>query len=897
MSSEEKIRRPFSRSESVPDEQLKTRHQSRSRSPARNSNRSPIREGRSHSRSPRDHFSARGKARTFSRSISPIPRQEPRRERGRSLSPRRRRSYSRSPPRRRRSYSRSPPRRRRSYSRSPPRRRRSYSRSPPRRRERKRSRSHSPPRRSHRSRSPLDDRRSRYSRYDDPNSSKRKGNNQYKESSPIQTKNIPRNPNEASRQEQCDWTREMTAPSATYESVLALFDAQGHRFESRNLSTCAHRAAKYGGKHNIYLQKDDRMRRLADACRERVKEFDGRGLSIILWAFATAGVEVPALFHAIESEALLKMNTFEVVELTNTVWSFALARIDAPALFRLIAQVALPKIKNFGSQNLANFIWAYSMVKIDAPLLFEAIKDESLKKINEFGTQTIENLLCGFAHIHNIDITELFNACEKVILNKLSEFKLIQLCGILSSFATVRVQASNLFHQIAQSIQQNPKRIQGLNVKPLASLAYAFASMQISIPSLFKSIAQTAIEKLKDTVPQKFVNAPKSYTPQNLTSLAWAFAAIGMGQDANALFHTIGQVAQNNINQFSPQDLANLSWAFAACNIKAPELFQTIAQAAPTMLSDFSPQNLANIAWAFASMNIDAVILFHEIAQVSISKLDTGFKPQVFSNIAWAFASAGIDASIFFSKMADTALPMLADFTPQSLTSLAWAFATLGFDSSFHFFSAIANVTLTKLDDFLPPHLAKMCWTFACIAWSQFDFFNSLLVAAVAHQDKFDDTALAELHLVSIHFQVEFPDQVFPLAQMKERLQLAYQALQNADQSEKVQDNVATALIKMKWGSLNDFNKYFVQGIKLQFPKPDTKTAIIIDGPIYFLKGKENSHIENGPLRFKLRLLEKLGWTIGHIPYYEWESLGEDTAQQASYLQKKLQTLSPIASE
>jgi very-short-patch-repair endonuclease len=54
----------------------------------------------------------------------------------------------------------------------------------------------------------------------------------------------------------------------------------------------------------------------------------------------------------------------------------------------------------------------------------------------------------------------------------------------------------------------------------------------------------------------------------------------------------------------------------------------------------------------------------------------------------------------------------------------------------------------------------------------------------------------------------------------------------------------------------------------------DWMIAIEFDGPTHFLRDVHADHekgrIENGPTQAKRRFLERLGWTVINIPYWEW---------------------------
>ena len=67
---------------------------------------------------------------------------------------------------------------------------------------------------------------------------------------------------------------------------------------------------------------------------------------------------------------------------------------------------------------------------------------------------------------------------------------------------------------------------------------------------------------------------------------------------------------------------------------------------------------------------------------------------------------------------------------------------------------------------------------------------------------------------------------------------------------------------------------------------------IEVDGPSHFLRGGDGANVRsgrttrvNGFYAFKERLLEKQGFKVLHIPYFDWELLAGD-AERAEYLRR-----------
>ena len=61
----------------------------------------------------------------------------------------------------------------------------------------------------------------------------------------------------------------------------------------------------------------------------------------ISWAFAALNHEAPALFDAIATTAIRRIDKFKPQELSNTAWAFATLNHKAPELLEAIATTAI----------------------------------------------------------------------------------------------------------------------------------------------------------------------------------------------------------------------------------------------------------------------------------------------------------------------------------------------------------------------------------------------------------------------------------------------------------------------------------------------------------------------------------------------------------------------------
>jgi len=142
------------------------------------------------------------------------------------------------------------------------------------------------------------------------------------------------------------------------------------------------------------------------------------------------------------------------------------------------------------------------------------------------------------------------------------------------------------------------------------------------------------------------------------------------------------------------------------------------------------------------------------------------------------------------------------------------------------------------------------------------------------------DAELSQLHLVSLHFLGEWPDQSFPPSRCHQRLQSAYQP--EEPKPSQLERDVAAVLDRLGWTHV--FEQETTEGLSLDMAKPATKRAIEVDGPSHFAKNTASTtYVENGATRFKSRLLRRLGWDVVCVPFNEGDRLQTPVEQDAYF--------------
>ena len=86
-------------------------------------------------------------------------------------------------------------------------------------------------------------------------------------------------------------------------------------------------------------------------------------------------------------------------------------------------------------------------------------------------------------------------------------------------------------------------------------------------------------------------------------------------------------------------------------------------------------------------------------------------------------------------------------------------------------------------------------------------------------------------------------------------------------------------LRQMGWN--RSFKHETAEGFSLYLAQPESKIAVEVDGPSHYLKElSTEENVVNGATRFKTRLLRSFGWTVAHIPFFDWEKKSESARRQ-----------------
>jgi hypothetical protein len=263
------------------------------------------------------------------------------------------------------------------------------------------------------------------------------------------------------------------------------------------------------------------------------------------------------------------------------------------------------------------------------------------------------------------------------------------------------------------------------------------------------------------------------------------------------------------------------------------------------------------------------------------------------------------------------AMAKLSDFTSQELANTLNALAK--FD---HYekglVDALCSIAMNKTGEFNSQGITNSLYALTILAhyddsiW--YFFFDELSMLFNLNAEALNTEEHSQIHLILLALSVENPTLFsklqFPLA-LKEKSSNAHVAQMSSSKSSKLHLSVSHTLNEM---SISHENEFFASGflsvdifIKPNIPQqqqqqqisgdtpppPNNGLIIEVDGPCHYLRcGTESEMIGvrsstvKGEHVLKKRLLEKQGYNLLNIPYYEWDKL-DDEESKKDYLRKK----------
>jgi hypothetical protein len=464
--------------------------------------------------------------------------------------------------------------------------------------------------------------------------------------------------------------------------------------------------------------------------------------------------------------------------------------------------------------------------------------------------------------------------------------------------------------------------LEWMGIQGIANIVHAIGKMQL------KSNSSRRILEFVARQDNAHAIIVMKGDPQAVANICWAMAKLGRSD----IFPSFMGILEDQVHWFvkegNPQDVANIASACAKLGVPSPKLFAEIDNQSSWLVKAGNPQTVANTAWACATLGFPSPNLFLEIENQSSWIVKEG-SPQAIANTAWACATVGFSSPKLLSAVESRSSWIVTEGNPQDVANIAWASAKMGFQSP-KLFSEIEKQSAWIVKEAGKSGnmqgIATIAFSFATLGYASEEIFGSLRVGQLVPKliEESNPQAVvnicfsfAILDLANNH-ETEFrllwakaislDRNVLPLEGRRQLFQahafvtasgvesLEAPPLLETDDSvagESNAQNEVSGLLdelgfqhEVEVSPLTKKNMLPLPRRMLAIDMACRKrmVAIEFDGPSHFLREVGSGkvlEIENGATKAKRRFLERLGWKVVNIRYFDWAKAKSKEAKRS----------------
>lgn len=330
--------------------------------------------------------------------------------------------------------------------------------------------------------------------------------------------------------------RMLVAPRAV-ERVLQVVETHIEDFNTVNVITALHRLATLAGISRRALnRRDPRFRMLTNKLsetltRSNLGSLTPQDLSNAAWALTKLGILHVRMFATLSEHIARTIGEFGPVNLSMTLWAFARGGFLDEKLFRAAVVEVHRQLPNFQPQQIANTAWA--MAK------------------------------SGFVD------AEIFDSIANLTVQKLSDFQPMNYSMLVYSFAVAKTPHERLFEAVGRKCTVGALlSVRSAAPHVVTNLAYAYSEVGVVNAEVFDTMAEVAIETLRD------------FRSGQIATLARAFSKASLKHDK--LFSSIGKEVAFRCSEFREQDLQELLASYDRLGLSTLEISRAVrARQAP----------------------------------------------------------------------------------------------------------------------------------------------------------------------------------------------------------------------------------------------------------------------------------------------------------------------------
>ncbi len=669
------------------------------------------------------------------------------------------------------------------------------------------------------------------------------------------------------------------------DELFDLFQREKKQFNAINLATLLHNFSKLIPEKNTYSRKKYLIEEVVRLIPSPQFQFDAQSISNILRALSIWSVSAK---EKIYKEAILclveiipgKINTFNAQQIANVLnalakWDISTREISCKNAIQALVCGISKQITTFNAQNISNALNALS--KWDIPWYKTPYKEAISclvaaipQQVDEFNAKNIANVLNALSKwkisLHQTPYQETISCLVAAIPQQVDEFNAQDIANSLNALAKWKISSLETPYQeaILCLVATIPEKINTFIAQEIANVLNALSKWDISI---HQTPYKEAISCLVAATPKQIDEVNTQEIANVLNALSKWDISIHQTPYKEAISCLVAATPKQ-IDEFNAQEIANVlnalsKWKISLHESLYQETISALARAIPKQVKLFTAQGISNSLNALSKWDIS----LHETPyQESISCL-IGIIPEKITT----FSSQSLVNSL--NALAKLALPIQsAPYRPTIECLLQQIEKTVKFNTR----DSIAIAFALCLFKFTAPNdsLFKN---------------NQHKIRSLFERDKshwfelLDNKTARQIYQINLYQKNVIPD-------------IFLNKIPSFIPKLQCENLVSSTLQKSVFTRLTELNpifveEYFIQFTHVDMASPENKIALQVNGPSHY-QGK----ILNISSRFNNYLLEKLGWSVVVVPYFEWNKLTDD--DKDSYLCNKLSALrAPVVLE
>ncbi|KAG8464504.1 hypothetical protein KFE25_009872 [Diacronema lutheri] len=406
--------------------------------------------------------------------------------------------------------------------------------------------------------------------------------------------------------------------------------------------------------------------------------------------------------------------------------AYVAAKLDAQPLLVASAEPLERLVDRCSPRLLANALWAFASRGVRAPGLFSRARDHlvTTDALERFNTHDLSNVAWSFAMVGeaSADAT-LFRALAHAASLTVDDLEPSHVAMIAGALAIAGAREPALF---AQLVRRAHAQIDVLEPLSISKLLWAVARSGAGADDVPPGAAED-VARLFDAVLMLPHHRLEALPSRGLCQLIWAFnaarylhrtpstqlppsrAAVGAAGRAEARAADVSGVggaggggsgvashsqlsrderdgalirlldlSMRRLPTLSPAEQVLVGWAFAPSHLpRVPALLQHVSAAVEPELHELSPQALSMLGWAHAAAFVPSAPLLARLAAVAARRFDE-LRPQGIVTLLWAALLVGASAEPLLARLARMSPEQLDGFIAPQLTLLGWALCVNG---------------------------------------------------------------------------------------------------------------------------------------------------------------------------------------------------------------------------